>query len=85
MIDRQSASSSEIVAGALKDYDRALIVGDEHSFGKGTVQIFSNLSETLGSLKFTFSKFLQASWCKYSAEGCFILIFHFLASLTFMK
>ena len=59
MIDRQSASSSEIVAGALKDYDRALIVGDEHSFGKGTVQIFSNLSETLGSLKFTFSKFYR--------------------------
>ncbi len=41
LIDRLSASSSEIVAQCLKDYGRALIVGDSSSFGKGSYQIFS--------------------------------------------
>lgn len=37
-IDKATGSAAELVAGALKDYKRALIVGDEHSFGKGTTQ-----------------------------------------------
>ena len=37
IINRMSASASEIFAGAMKDYGRAVIVGDEASFGKGTV------------------------------------------------
>ncbi|MBS0654288.1 MAG: PDZ domain-containing protein [Verrucomicrobia bacterium] len=41
LIDRFSASASEIVAQSLKDYGRALIVGDDHSFGKGTFQVFT--------------------------------------------
>lgn len=59
MINRQSASASEIIAGALKDYDRALIVGDSHTFGKGTVQNLMNLDGGLGAIKVTVSKFYR--------------------------
>jgi carboxyl-terminal processing protease len=58
LINRLSASASEILAGALQDYGRALIVGSQ-SFGKGTVQDITGLSS--GQLKLTISKFYRVS------------------------
>ncbi|MEM9234103.1 MAG: carboxy terminal-processing peptidase, partial [Pseudomonadota bacterium] len=58
LINRLSASASEIFAGAIQDYERGLIVGDR-SFGKGTVQTLIPLTE--GQLKITESKFYRIS------------------------
>lgn len=58
LINRLSASASEIFAGALQDYGRAIIVGSQ-SFGKGTVQDVTGLSS--GQLKLTISKFYRVS------------------------
>jgi carboxyl-terminal processing protease len=72
LISRFSASASEIVAGALQDYGRAVIVGDTSTFGKGTVQTLVPLGRMLqqegltpsddpGALKVTISKFYRPS------------------------
>jgi carboxyl-terminal processing protease len=53
LTSRLSASASEILAGALKDYRRALIVGADHTFGKGSVQVLSPLAMDLGAMKVT--------------------------------
>jgi carboxyl-terminal processing protease len=57
LTSRVSASASEIVAGALKDYGRALVVGADHTFGKGTVQQVIPLAPGLGALKVTIGMF----------------------------
>ena len=59
LIDRFSASASEILAGALKDYRRALIVGSSNTFGKGTVQSYNELHGKLGAIKITTHIFYQ--------------------------
>lgn len=59
LVSRASASASEIVAGALKDYRRGIIIGDEHTFGKGTVQNIVDLPPGLGAIKVTTALFYR--------------------------
>jgi carboxyl-terminal processing protease len=56
MVDRASASASEIFAGAMQDHGRAIIVGSQ-TFGKGTVQAIQSL--TKGQIKYTSAKFYR--------------------------
>lgn len=57
LTSRISASASEIVAATLKDYQRAVIVGGDHTFGKGTVQSVMPIPTGLGALKVTVGMF----------------------------
>ena len=80
LTSRFSASASEILAGALQDYGRALIVGDSSTFGKGTVQTIMPLAQIMeregftpaedpGALKTTISKFYRPSGKSTQIEG----------------
>ncbi len=57
LTSRISASASEIVSGTLKDYKRAVIVGGDHTFGKGSVQSVLPIPNNLGAIKVTVGMF----------------------------
>jgi carboxyl-terminal processing protease len=76
-VGKLSASASEIVAGALQDYGRAVVVGDQSTHGKGTVQQVLSLDQVIpktkvenpGKLKLTVSKFYRISGSTTQKQG----------------
>ena len=79
MVNAVSASASEIFAAAMQDYNRAIIVGGNHTFGKGTVQNFAELDrmvprkptdmKSLGALKITIQKFYRINGGSTQLKG----------------
>ena len=69
LVNRLSASASEILAAAMQDYDRAIIVGDEHTHGKGTVQTLMDLGDKKGSLKLTTSSYYRINGGSTQLKG----------------
>jgi carboxyl-terminal processing protease len=90
MISKFSASASEILAGAIQDYQRGLVVGDSSTHGKGTVQTMMEIGELmfrsianppdLGSLKLTVQQFYRPSGDSTQQRG--VLADIVLPSLT---
>lgn len=77
MINNFSASASEIFAAAIQDYNRGIVVGSKHSYGKGTVQNVIDLNQfirgnsygDLGALKTTIQKFYRINGGSTQKEG----------------
>lgn len=71
LIDRLSASASEIVAGALRDLGRAVLVGDRSSHGKGTVQTVMPMGgdQKFGSMKITTARFYRINGSSTQEKG----------------
>jgi carboxyl-terminal processing protease len=75
LVDQFSASASEILAGALQDYHRAVIVGTASTHGKGTVQTLADLDrvsgskQDLGVLKLTIEQFFRVSGDSTQRQG----------------
>ncbi len=59
LTSRVTASAAEILAGAVQDYRRGVVVGDDHTFGKGSVQTVAPLPAGLGALKLTTAMFFR--------------------------
>ena len=69
LVNRLSASASEILAAAMQDYKRAIIIGDEHTHGKGTVQTLRPLGDRKGSLKITTSSYYRINGGSTQIKG----------------
>ena len=77
MVNGYSASASEILAAAIQDYKRGIIIGSKQTYGKGTVQNVSNLNDfvrnsnigDLGALKTTVQKFYRINGGSTQLEG----------------
>lgn len=76
MINNYSASAAEIFAAAIQDYNRGIVVGSKHSFGKGTVQVMYSLNdlvrikeEDFGAIKFTSQKFYRINGGSTQLKG----------------
>ncbi len=75
LVNEFSASASEILAAAMQDYKRAIIIGSKQTFGKGTVQRviglndYANSSDDLGALKLTIEKFYRINGSATQIEG----------------
>lgn len=78
IIDKTSASASEIFAGVIQDYGRGIVIGDSSTFGKGTVQQLFPINEQLrlpanapdlGAIKLTIQQFYRANGASTQIEG----------------
>ncbi len=69
LIDRFSASASEIFAGAIKDYRRGIIIGPSNTFGKGSVQTYNPLPSKKGAVKITTALFYQPGGTSNQLNG----------------
>jgi len=69
LVNRVSASASEIVSGTLQSYKRAVIVGGDHTFGKGSIQSVERLRAGLGSVRVTVGLFFIPSGFSTQLKG----------------
>ncbi len=67
LVNKNSASAAEIVAAALKDHGRAIVLGDSHTFGKGTIQVIQDLNFLASKTREGMLKITQATF--YSPKG----------------